>query len=217
MPNKLNLTGQTFERLTVVKEVKRRKNGNVYWWCRCECGKKREVRTDSLTSSNARSCGCYKRDRNSEAHRIHGESGNTKSRLYRIWAGILVRCSQKRFKNYGGRGITVCPEWSDYTVFRDWALAHGYREDLAIDRIDNDGNYCPENCRWVTHKENSRNTRLTRWETIDGVKKSLADWCDIYSMSYPTVYRRLANGWDLVDALTQPVQKCGKTKLSPIG
>ena len=217
MPNKLNLTGKIFGRLTFIKEVKQRKNGNVQWLCRCECGKMRRVRTDSLTSSNTRSCGCYKRDRTSEIRRKHGESGNKKSRLYKIWAGVLVRCSHKKFKNYGGRGITGCPEWSDYMVFRDWALVHDYREDLEIDRIDNDGDYCPENCRWVTRKVNSRNTRRTRWETIDGVTKSLADWCDIYNMSYAVVYRRLVSGWELLDALKRPVQKCVRTKLPPNG
>ena len=102
-------------------------------------------------------------------------------------------------------------------VFRDWALVHDYREDLEIDRIDNDGDYCPENCRWVTRKVNSRNTRRTRWETIDGVTKSLADWCDIYNMSYAVVYRRLVSGWELLDALKRPVQKCVRTKLPPNG
>ena len=126
---------------------------------------------------------------------------------------MKMRCSNKNnkdYKYYGGRGIKVCKAWHDYRAFKKWALANGYREDLQIDRINNDGNYTPKNCRWVTPKENARNTRLTRWETIDGVTKSLAEWCDIYDISYHVVYVRMGRGWDLEDALICPVMKSNK-------
>ena len=202
-----DLTNRVFGRLTVVKATKQRRHNNTVWLCRCKCGKKVLVRGNSLTSSNTRSCGCYNRDRASEVHRTHGEAGNNKTRLYRVWANMLKRCSGENHKNYGGRGIKVCKAWRSFIAFRDWALAHGYRDDLQIDRIDNDGNYCPKNCRWVTCKANSRNTRRTRWETINGETKSLAEWCESYHMSYCVVHKRLGCGWELIDALTEPVKR----------
>jgi len=118
------------------------------------------------------------------------------------------RCSNKNdkdYRNYGRRGIKVCKAWHDYRAFKKWALAHGYRENLQIDRIDNDGGYSPKNCRWVTQRENARNTSRTRWITINGKTESLVRWCEIYEVSYILVHRRLARGWDIVDALTRPV------------
>jgi hypothetical protein len=105
--------------------------------------------------------------------------------------------TDKDYKNYGGRGIKLCKQWHDYVAFKKWALAHGYREDLQIDRINNDGNYTPINCRWVPRKDNLRNTRRTRWETIKGNTKSLAEWCEIYDVSYGTVYARMKRGWNI--------------------
>ena len=212
MAKKFNLVGQTFGRLTVIMATDQRKNGYVLWLCKCECQNEVLVRTGDLTSFNTQSCGCYKRERTCEAHTIHGESGSNRTLLYRVWSSMLNRCSDKTQKNYGGRGIKVCEEWRAFIAFRDWALEHGYRKGLEIDRIDNDGDYCPENCRWVTHSDNQRNTRRTRWETINDKTKSLAEWCEINSMSYEVVYQRLVRGWNVVDALTTPVRNNGKGK-----
>lgn len=214
MPRKIDLTGQVFGRLTVIREIKKRKNNCIVWLCKCECGKTKYVRSGSLASSKTRSCGCYKRERASETHRIHGQSGRNRTRLYKVWGNMIRRCSDKTCKDYRGRGISVCTAWQDFTVFRDWALSRGFREDLQIDRIDNDGNYCPENCRWSTHKDNQRNTRRTRWETMNGETKSLAEWCEIYNTPYSTVHQRLTLGWDLIDALAKPVKKNCRNKKS---
>jgi len=213
MPKKLDLAGKTFGRLTAIEETDQRKNGKVVWLCSCDCGNEILVRGSDLTSFHARSCGCYKRERAIETNQTHGEAGNNRTRLYSVWATMIRRCSDKTQKNYGGRGIKVCPEWKDFILFRDWAVNHPtYEEGKQIDRIDNDGDYTPENCRWVTHKDNLRNTRRTRWETIDEETKSLAEWCEIYNMPYSVVHQRLSSGWDIVDALTQPVKKNVKTK-----
>jgi len=186
MPAKIDLTGQQFGRLTVIREQKKRKNKRKIWLCQCQCGRKKSVAGAELRSSQTKSCGCYRREiasqRAIQTHTKHGDAGKNPSRLYRIWHNMKKRCScknDKDYKNYGGRGIKVCKAWHDYRAFRKWALAHGYREDLQIDRINNDGNYTPKNCRWVTHNENARNTRRTRWITINRKTKSLAEWCEI--------------------------------------
>jgi hypothetical protein len=202
-----NLKGQTFGRLTVLHKLKQRKNTCIVWRCRCQCGKKTSVRSQDLTALCTQSCGCYRREIASQTHWKHGDGGKKQSRLYNIWHGMKKRCSNKNdkdYKNYGGRGITLCKQWQNYVPFKKWSLEHGYREDLQIDRINNDGNYFPKNCQWVSRKKNARNTRLTRWETINGETKSLAEWCEIYNQDYHVVHNRLKLNWNLIDALTKP-------------
>ena len=214
MPTKIDLTGQQFGRLTVIREQKKRQNNHIIWLCQCQCGKKKFIRGGDLRSSRTRSCGCYKNERASQAaiktHTTHGDAGKNIARLYNIWQGMKKRCSRKNNKdygNYGGRGIKVCKQWQDYRAFRKWALANGYKEELTIDRINNDGNYTPKNCRWVTNKENARNTSMTRWITIKAETKPLVEWCELFGISYTVAHGRLARGWESEDALTRPVWK----------
>ena len=160
MPKKIDMTGRVIGRLLVIEECGRDANGLALWRCRCECGKEIVVRGDNLRNENTTSCGCYNR----EVHTTHGMS---KTPLYYVWRGMLQRvgvykCADEKDKrDYQDRGITVCDEWLVFENFRDWALSHGYKEDLQIDRRDNDKGYCPENCRWVTPKENTNNRRNT--------------------------------------------------------
>lgn len=164
MSKKIDLTGQPFGRLIVIREYGRDAHGNVLWLCRCECGNEIIVRGDSLRNEHTTSCGCYNRERVAEAHTTHGMR---KTRLYVIWESMLHRvgvykgADEETKLAYQDRGITVCDEWLVFENFRDWALSHGYKDDLQIDRIDNDKGYCPENCRWVTPKENANNRRNT--------------------------------------------------------
>ena len=157
---KIDLRGQPFGKLTVLRENGRDKHNKVLWLCRCECGNEVTVRGSDLRSENTTSCGCYQR----ESHTKHGMC---KTRLYYVWRGMLQRAgvhkgaSEEAKRLYQDRGITVCDEWLVFENFRDWALSHGYKEGLQIDRIDNDKGYCPENCRWVTPKENMNNRRNT--------------------------------------------------------
>lgn len=112
-------------------------------------------------------------------------------RLYDVWLTMLHRCEdekRERYSDYGGRGIYVCKEWHDPNVFIDWAESSGYEEGLQIDRIDNDGPYSPDNCRWVTPKENSRNRRNNKYLTLLGVKKTVAEWCEVLPISAYTIY-----------------------------
>ena len=112
-------------------------------------------------------------------------------RLYSLWNTMRHRCEDPKresYQRYGGRGIKVCQEWHDANTFMDWAELHGYKPGLQLDRIDNDGDYSPENCRWVTAKENSRNKRTNRLLTINGKTKTVSEWCEVYDVSPYTVY-----------------------------
>ena len=164
MPNKIDMTGRVIGRLLVIEECGRDACGNVLWRCRCECGNEVIVRGSDLRSENTTSCGCYHRERLAEASTTHGMC---KTHLYHVWSSMLQRAGvrkgadEKKKRLYQVRGITVCDEWLVFENFRDWAISHGYKEDLQIDRVNNDEGYCPENCRWVTPKENTNNRRNT--------------------------------------------------------
>jgi hypothetical protein len=123
------------------------------------CGNEFKTQTSKVKNGNTKSCGCYKKRRTKEANKTHG-LGYT--RLYKIWGSVRGRTlnpKNKQYNDYGGRGITICDEWLDVQNFYDWAMSNGYSDELSIDRIDNDGNYCPENCRWATSTIQSRNKR----------------------------------------------------------
>lgn len=155
----VNLIGQRFGRLTVVDfcEVKAHK---ARWKCVCDCGLVVIATTGNLKSGNTKSCGCIRRETaaaQGKANITHGNSHSNRTRLYTIWCGMRQRCNNEHreaYALYGGKGVKVCEEWNDFRVFREWALTHGYNDTLSIDRINHNGNYCPDNCRWITLSEN---------------------------------------------------------------
>ena len=155
-----DMVGQKFGRLFVIKAVaERTKCGEVKYLCKCDCGNEKIIVGTSIRNGSTKSCGCILSEETAKRAKTHGQS---KTRLYRIWHGMLDRCNnhnRHEYMYYGGRGITVCDEWMEFEPFYKWAMSHGYAYDLTIDRINNDGNYEPNNCRWVTMKEQAKNKR----------------------------------------------------------
>jgi len=188
------------------------KGAHPTWRCRCDCGNEVDVVSCNLISGSTRSCGCYHRERAAEANTVHemARRGECHS-IYRVWVAMLQRCenpNDKRYKDYGGRGITVCPEWHDFVLFRDWALANGWEKGLSLDRIDNDGNYESSNCHWVTQKEQQRNRRNNHLITFDGKTQTMVEWAEEAGISYLTLCSRINRyHWPIERILTEPVRR----------
>jgi len=211
MSNVRDLKGQRFGRLVVLYDTGERKNSKVVWHCKCDCGNEVDVIGHNLTSGCTKSCGCYHKERVAEVHTVHGMNRRKEIHpVYRIWSAMLQRCENqdhKYYKNYGGRGIAVCDEWHDPAVFIGWALANGWQKGLQIDRIDNDGNYEPDNCRWVTWKEQAQNRRNNRFITFNGKTQCLADWSREIGITRGTLWQRIYQyHWSIERALTEPVR-----------
>lgn len=190
-----DLTNMKFGRLKVVKYLYT-KQKKAIWLCQCDCGNSINVNAGALTSGNTKSCGCLKHDiakkHYSQLNKKHGMK-NTK--IYKKWLAIKKRCSKqytKDYKNYGGRGIKVCDEWkNDFMNFYNWAIENGYREDLTLDRIDVNGNYEPNNCRWITNLEQQNNKRNNRYIEYNKEKHTISEWSRLTGINKNTLLQRI--------------------------
>lgn len=209
---KSHLEGQRFGNLTVIKEDGRSKYGDVMWLCQCDCGNTTRVKSVDLIHNNTHSCGCFKLARISETNTIHGKC-NTK--LYHIWHGIKNRCYNPNHDNYiryGARSIQMCDEWvNNFQAFYDWAITHGFEENLTIDRINNYKGYSPDNCRWITPKEQQHNRRDTVFLTYKGETKSLPEWAEIMHINVDALRYRIKAHWSVDKALETPVKSINKS------
>lgn len=200
--------GQKFGRLTVIslhhkKPFYRGRCVNFieYYLCKCDCGNTKVVCRLNLGRST-NSCGCLKREKSISRLKIHGKSD---TRIYSIWCNMIYRCYSEKdnsYIRYGGRGITVCDEWKkDFMSFYKWALGNGYKENLTIDRIDNNGNYEPSNCQWVTMQEQGLNRRNNRIIEYKGEKHCITEWAQKIGVKPNTLLYRFIRGWSVEKSL----------------
>lgn len=211
-----DLTGQKFGRLTVVKlnhkeqnYHKGKRNGNTYLWlCQCECGNTDIVSGGHLKDGSIQSCGCLQKDTMKKKLTIHNMANTN---IYKAYHKMKDRCQNEKnsnFKNYGGRGIKVCDEWQTFETFYNWAITNGYKKGLSIDRINNNGNYEPSNCRWVTQKIQSNNRRNNVLITYKDETHTILEWSEILNINYDTLHKRIKYyGWSIEKAFNKKVRK----------
>lgn len=195
----IDLTGKKYNKLTCLRWERR--NGCIYWLCKCDCGNETWVKPSNLKSNAVKSCGCLSDHVNS----VHGMSH---TRLHGIWSKMISRChnsNDDKYKWYGIRGISVCKEWhgtQGFINFMNWSYANGYNKDLSIDRIDNNGNYSPDNCRWTDKITQANNTRTNVYVTYNSETHTIAEWSKITGIKYATLSQRITLlNWDVAEAL----------------
>lgn len=208
MPMPLDdLTGKRFGRLVVL-----RRHGTsslpVKWRCRCDCGTEKTVRAHHLKSGSTKSCGCW-RDEVNRRPTSHGHATAGRSATYVTWEAIKQRCHNPNavgYDSYGGRGIEMCERWRD--SFENFLADMGERpEGKTLERVDNDGDYEPDNCRWASSREQASNRRNTRMISYGGREQTLTQWAREYSLSRGVLWHRINLGWSLERALTEPVRR----------
>jgi|688.fasta_scaffold343127_2 hypothetical protein len=190
MKNIIDISGQRFERLLVLKFVER-KNKHSYFECICDCGKKIITTSNALKRKHNMSCGCLNYELIKKRNLKHGLSKHT---LFKTWCDMKNRCyyeKHNRYKNYGQKGIIVCSEWLVFLNFYNWAIKNGWEEGLTIDRIDNSKNYEPSNCRFLTKKLQNRNRTTNRYFTYMGETKTIIEWSEKLNIKYETLRQRI--------------------------
>lgn len=199
-----DFAGKTVNRLTAVKKVHGPNDHNIYWEFLCSCGKVTTTMASSVISGSIKSCGCLRAD----AMKALAKHGMAKTKVYKTWAGMKSRCTNPnnaRWADYGGRGIYLCDSWMDFEPFYQ-DMGEPPSKYHSLDRINVNGNYCPENCRWATSKEQSLNMRTNLRITINGDEKTVHEWASIYSMTHTCLRTRLRRGWEIVRAVSTPMK-----------
>lgn len=226
----IDLTGQKFGRLTVLRNLGKGKDSRFKFLCKCECGKEVEVKGVYLTTNQVRSCGCLAHDisrenalKRNKGNKFGEKHGKSHTKLYKIWKGVRMRCYSKTckgYKNYGGRGIKMCEEWkSNFESFYEWAMSNGYfegkRGECTIERKDVNGDYEPDNCEWRTIQEQQNNKRNSHFITFKGKTQTLTNWAKELGIDRSTLRDRLkVSKWSIEKAFTTPVKKRKKKPCS---
>ena len=201
MLQRLNLTGRKFNMLTAIKYFGKDERGKTTWLFKCDCGNETVKVATLVNRGIVKSCGCLSRNKNcgkgasASDRKTHGMSN---TRMHHIWLGMKYRCSEHHGaaqKRYSERGISICDEWMKFECFYEWAITNGYDENLTIDRIDNDGNYEPSKCRWVTRKEQNNNRSSNHKITYLGETKGIYEWSKELGIHPQYIYRYIAKGY----------------------
>lgn len=183
---RIDLTGKKYNHLTVIKLDHVGKRGVGYWLCQCDCGNKKVVNGHAMKNGSIKACGCL------QGSLLKYQYSNKK--IYKKWQHMISRCNNSKdisFKNYGGRGIKVCNEWLEYDNFAKWSLENGFKEGLELDRIDVNGDYEPNNCRYITQLENRRNKRRTLKYEYNGQEMTLKEISELIGVAYATLWKRI--------------------------
>ena len=208
----IDLTGKRFGRLIVLRYVDKDRWRSSRWLCSCDCGKEKIIIGQSLKSGATKSCGCLHIEKTIERFTKHGHVKNGKiSKTYIIWDSMISRCINPNnisYKNYGGRGITICKSWSKFGNFLE--DMDEVPKKHQIDRINNNGNYCKDNCKWSTRTEQGRNKRNNHLITYNGKTQCISAWAEEFGINRSTLMNRLSRGWSIEKALTTPVGKYKK-------
>lgn len=217
MAQAIDLVGQAFGELRVIRRA--HSNNGAYWLCQCSCGNTTTVKGTALRYGSTKSCGCGSKAQarancDKFRNRNHWVPEGLRRKLKDAYRNMLARCydpSNDRYENYGGRGIRVCDEWLDPASgrlrFYRWCIENGVERELQIDRIDVNGNYCPENCRFVDAFIQANNTTRNRWLTYQGKTQTLADWARETGMAYGVLKHRVDRGWSVERIMNQPVRR----------
>ena len=189
-----DISGMKFNRLEVLYKAEERYHSSSLWVCRCDCGTIKKVTYSRLVHGTVKSCGCLIADSTRERHTTHGLTHHP---LFITWGSMKKRCynpNDKRYNRYGGRGIKICDEWLDFQTFYDWAIAHGYKKGLSIERKNVDGNYEPDNCCWITIQEQARNRSNTRWVEYKDKKYCASEFARMMGTTPNIMRNRLNHG-----------------------
>jgi len=199
----IDLAGQKFSKLTVIKKMEKDKYGVYFWLCQCECGNVKKIRGSHLKSGYTKSCGCLQKEIVTKIAKTYGMAYNLE---YKSWANMKQRCLNKhnsKYKDWGGRGIKVCKRWLKFENFYKDMGDKPFKS-YSIDRIDNSKGYFKENCRWATKKEQARNKRNNKMITYKGETFCLKEWSEKLNIKYSILQNRLNDKWDIKKLFQQP-------------
>ena len=208
-PKNLDISGQKFNRLTAIRYIGTNSHKIQLWEFKCDCGTIGIKSKSSVANNWIKSCGCLLRETSSKTCIANIKHKMCDSRVYKIYHGMKSRCNHhknERYINYGGRGISVGKEFKTFQLFYDWAIENGYQYDLSIDRIDVNGNYTPENCRWATDEQQINNKTNSVKLEFNGEIKNASEWADIFGLCRSAIYRRLKCGWSVENAISKPAR-----------